>query len=369
MNINGLQAHIHLPIAPKGEGVHSLPPALVQEVYKVDDYPACPSNWMHGSGKASSYFLPVKEGRHMWLDFNSNWYHQHHIAIVLSVQGINPITGLPTRSLRLEQYRDKCIIHGTEFKGDRVCESCHNNAAGSYDGKIVSNFPGKWPPQNYMTTANHRHGYLWIDGWRADDGTIRGFLITSETMRGVAQQIIGEERVWAIGIAFYLSKEPKPAPAPPIMRSNFKIGATYKAQQQDCFYTSSSVSVNSTDDMARLRTALYTPEAHHLSSMQQSPSREILPSMLDTNLVQGASFDAPVAEVEVQKLEIGAGAKIQQELCYLDPNDPSFYKDEPEGLIYINYCSQSDFDKIISAGKADYTKGGEGFLSGLKTGN
>lgn len=376
MQINGLQACINLPIAPKGEGVHSLPPYDLKNVYKVDDYPACPNNWMHGSGKAASYFLPVEEGRHMWLDFNNNWSHSHHVAIVLSVQGINPITGLPTRSLRLEQYRDKCIVHQKEFKADRYCEDCGNNVPGQYDGTPVTNFPGQWPPQNYMTTVSHEHSRLWIDGWRTEDGTIRGFLITNETMRGVAEQIIGEDRVWAIGIAFYLSKEPKP-PTPPrsrIMRTTGmgKIGASMPSQALDYMAQSFGASNDTLSHsaeaqaMSSLRSALYTPGTDNLArNLSQGVG---LPG---GHGLRSASLPEPpsVPQVEVEKLEIGAGAKIRQELCRLDPNDPSYYKDEPEGLIYINYCSKSDFDKIMSAGTVDRTKNGEGFLSNLKTGN
>lgn len=368
MQINGLFAEINLPDAPKGEGTYSLPPYKRQTTHKVDDYAGCPKNWMNGSSKAASFFLPVDTGKHLWLDFNSNWSHAHHIAIVMSIQGINPITGLPTKSLRLEQYRDKCIIHGDEFGADRFCQKCNDNVPGDYDGSPVTAFPSKWAPQNYMTTASHTRGELWIDGWMAEDDTIRGFLITSEMMKGVASQIIGEDRVWAIGIAFYLAKEPKPRPKPSgrVMRSHGISGQSVNCDLEatkginEVFGASmDSSSYNTTlpqgqgmgyrgiDDMAKLRTAMSVP----------------------ANADMEEHFVSTESLVETEKLEIGAGAKIKQKLCYLDPNDPDYYKDEPEGLIYINYCTQEDCAKILAAGKIDRTKGGEGFLSGLQTGN
>lgn len=383
MHINGLCAEINLPPAPEGDGIHNLPPYDRQNVYKVDDYAGCPANWMNGSGKAASFFLPVDTGKHLWLDFNGNWNHSHHVAIVLSVQGINPITGLPTKSLRLEQYRDKCIIHGEDFGADRFCQKCNDNVPGDYDGTKVTTFPSKWPPQNYMTTVNHQSGQLWIDGWMAEDQTIRGFLITSETIRGIAQQIIGEDRVWAIGIAFYLSKEPKPPRMQSVLRtasfggpsgqSAGSWGKMYSAKgSQEVFgcedtYTcsvsnlnrslsqgmgASQIPISESETMRRLRTAVYTPE-----------------SVKNDHCLDFANEFVAESLVETEKLEIGAGAKIRQELCRLDPNEPSFYKDEPEGLLYINYCTRADFDKIMAAGKIDRTKGGEGFMSGLKTGN
>ncbi len=92
--------------------------------------------------------------------FNSLWSHDHHVAIVLSVQGVNPITGQQTKKLRLEQYREKCPVHDCEFGHDRFCKECEY----------------KWPAQNYLTTTSTPSGQLWIDGWRAQDGKIAGFL-------------------------------------------------------------------------------------------------------------------------------------------------------------------------------------------------
>jgi len=381
MQINGLSAEINLPAAPKGDGVYSLPPYDRQNVYKVDDYAGCPANWMNGSGKAASFFLPVDTGRHLWLDFNSNWSHSHHVAIVLSIQGINPITGLPTKSLRLEQYRDKCIIHGDDFGADRFCQKCNDNVPGNYDGTQVTTFPSKWPPQNYMTTANHQRGQLWIDGWMAEDETVRGFLITSETIRGIAQQVIGEDRVWAIGIGLYLSKEPKPLPPqrPSIMRSSGGIkaqsfGAMYSSKSLNESSFGASVDTNMVQGMGATGNSGML-EAFGYRSATTSSNKDMdalrtavyAPGKVEEDLTS-LDFTAE-SLVETEKLEIGAGAKIKQELCKLDPNEPSFYKDEPEGLIYINYCTRADFDKIMAAGKIDRTKGGEGFMSGLKTGN
>lgn len=354
MSVNGLYAQINLPDAPQGDGVHGLPPYNLQNVYQVDDY-ACPINWMHGSGNAASYFLPVESGKHLWLDFNKNWSHSHYVAIVLSVQGINPITGLPTKSLRLEQYRSKCIIHGCDFGADRFCQQCNDNVPGVYDGSPVTTMPSKWPPQNYMTTARHQGGALWIDGWRAENNTIRGFLITSETLRGIAQQIIGEDRVWAIGVGFYLSKAPKPAPPQNVLRT--ASFGSFGSKLKSSGISGQSITAHSFSVGEPTRWLDTSSEVMSSLSFNCQGNDETYTARIDnTNL-------------EVEQLEIGAGAKIEQEVCSLDPNEPSFYQDEPAGLIYINYCTKADFDKIMAAGKIDRSKGGEGFMAGLKTGN
>jgi hypothetical protein len=368
MQINGLSAEINLPDAPKGLDIHSLPPYAKQDVYQVDDYAGCPQNWMHGSGKAASFFLPVDTDKHLWLDFNSNWLHSHYVAIVLSVQGINPITGLPTKSLRLEQYRDKCIIHGDEFGADRFCQKCANNVPGEYDGTRVDKFPSKWPPQNYMTTAKHTSGLLWIDGWMADNDTIRGFLITSETMRGIAQQIIGDDRVWAIGIAFYLSKEPKPIPLRPILRtagiSGQSFGFTHNSSPPAVPVAFGKSDISYTANATGKYCCNSIPNSMEIQSYAHNIGNEEFATCPTSELILDQS-----SLIETEKLEIGAGAKIQQQLCELDPNEPSFYKDKPEGLLYVNYCSKADFDKIMAVGQTDRAKNGEGFLSGLQTGH
>lgn len=354
MNVNGLSAEINMPAAPTGGGTHVLPPYDRQDVYVVDEYPACPSNWMHGSDRAASYFLPVKPGKHLWIDFNQNRHHNHHVAIVASIQGINPITGLQTKQLRLEQYRKNCPVHGCEFGQDRYCEQC------GY----------QWPSQNYMTTASTPPGQFWIDGFRTQKGEVRGFLITEETMRGVATQIIGDDRVFAIGIAFYLSKEPKPEPSPTLgsMTRGVHIAPKWGSQIGYRHYklTARGVSVNhhSRIDTTSLGDHAVTNDAAISSSTcSAAPTTPATSHPIPDELAPDEQL------LEVNHLEIAAGAKIRQELAYHDPSDPDFYQDEPAGVIYCNYCTQGDFEKIIAAGKRDLTKGGEGFLAGLKTGN
>lgn len=311
MKINGLTCRINLPEAPSGDGVYDLPPYHEIKTYKVDDYNNCPSNWMRSNNKASSYFFPVQSGKHLWLDFNNNTNNRYHIAIVMSIQGINPITGLKTKSLEMQQYKDKCPIHDIEFMDSRFCKQCNY----------------KWPAQNYITTTNYEPGKFWVDGWRADDETIRGFLITEDTMKGIAAQLIGDDRVWAIGIAFYLSKAIKPIR--PIYTSKLR-------------YETIKTIANEYPMMNRY--SMYAGGGE--------------------NLVKLCS-----REVEVKNVEIGGGAKIAQSLGTEDPESLDFYNNEPTGVIYGNYCLYDDFNSIIAGGVKDLTANGEGFLRHLQTGN
>lgn len=332
---NGFFAEINMPPAPEGDGVHKLPPYDKQKVHVVDLYKDCPSNWMHGSSKASSYFLVLRPGRHLWIDLNANFKHTHNIAIVLSIQGINPITGQQTKELRLEKYEENCPIHNIKLGHGRYCDKCGYQL----------------PAQNYISTVSTPHGFLWIDGFRAENGIIRGFLITEDTVRGVANQLIGEDRVFAIGIAFYLSKEPKPAP----------IGRS--------FLRSSGPGMSSVSGASNSK--IFSNEVFGASSMSlttcsMKPNNDCQDSIELTSggieqLSRGISRN-------VKKLEIAAGAKINQEF-YRDPQSLDFYQDEPAGIIYVNYCTEEDCDRILASGPKDLTKGGEGFLAGLKVGN
>lgn len=341
INSNGLCVEVNLPDAPEGEGLHTLPPYKQQMLFSVDEYPGCPQNWPRGSNTVSSYFLPVEPGKHLWLDFNANWQHAHHVAALLNVQGVNPITGPINNekpSMKLEQYQ-KCPIHDEDFLANRYCEKCDY----------------KWPAQNYITTASTPSGQFWVDGWRTDTGEIRGFLITSETMRGVAAQLIGEERVFAIGIVFYTSKSPKPEP-PRVLRTRSLGGGYVTPQSMDSKFKMYSKSFEGTTLCCSASDEAVPAMFNESRSLSASPASEEV----------GAILDEDAAEETCEKLEIGAGARIQQELSYPDKLKVSDYNDEPTTTVYINYCTKEQFDKIIKQGKKPKN---EGFLTGLHVGN
>jgi hypothetical protein len=301
MEINGLYASFNMPVALQESAfAQGLPPHAVQPVYKVDEY-NCPDNWMHGSGKASSYFVAIKPSKGMWLDFVRNEYHTHHVAVLVSTQGINPITGQRQMGFKLEQYRENCPLHNVPFGGDRFCSVC------GY----------KWPGQNYLATT--AGGRLWIDGFMNDKGEVRQYVFTEETARGVAAQIIGEDRVFAIGVAFYLSKQPKPVPAynP---RSSYAMGS------------------------------LGVSKGGGLESFGPVRSR-----------------GAVGQSVSPKAIEIAAGAKIRQDIGVDPENVERFWEEEAAGFLYINYCDVETCNLILSQGMRDLSKGGEGFLAGKKT--
>src|SRR3989344_2724328 len=201
MAVNGLYTTLNMPPALEqrfdgagNERALPLPPYNPRAAFVVDEYLACPKNWMHSAPGEASYFVPVLSEHGLWLDFNKNVRHSHYVSVAISVQGVNAITGEKTNGFGLEQYREMCPKHKAQFGHERFCEAC------GY----------QWDAQNYMSSNAQPRGFFWIDGFRAKDGVVRQFVFTEEEMRGIAKQLIGADRVFAIGIAFYLSKLPKP---------------------------------------------------------------------------------------------------------------------------------------------------------------
>lgn len=102
MTVNKCCAGLHMPPALKSIGsgeaevAHNLPPNAPRMAFLVDEYPACPESWVRSAGRVKSYFVPVREERGVWLNFNDSLqYVPQHIAAVVSIQGINAVTGLP----------------------------------------------------------------------------------------------------------------------------------------------------------------------------------------------------------------------------------------------------------------------------------
>lgn len=417
MSSNGMFCGFNMPPALKGEDVHALPPNAPRKPFLVDDYPAAPANWMRSEGRTASYFLAIKKDYGMWLDFNKNQDHKYDVAVVISVQGINPITGLPCDNPGLEQYIDNCPKCKEKFEANRYCKKCEMH----------------WPKQNYISTTAQPNGHLWLDGFKMADNVVRQYLFTEEAMKGVASNIIGKDRVYAIGIKFYLSKTPKAVQEITEPRGMFHIsqspahtpinwqiptkgftskkrsskgggssaGGSSAGSDNTYVYTSSAGTIsggsgwqNRIGDYQQpiTQNQLETVK-HQLTSTANDPILQItcshtfdtettvydlskpLPEGLvieSPDLIMGdfhrKTFTTPTREVKVAQLEVGAGARINQKI-YDDPEPLSYWRDEAESIIVINYGLEEDIQKILDAGKRNKKIKQEGFLQGMPVGN
>lgn len=364
MTVNRLSVGFNLPAAIHDDGhTHNLPPYAGRRAFLVDEYEACPDNWLRSSGRTMSYFVPVKAGHGMWLDFNRclNDVAQH-VAVVVSAQGINAVTGLPCKDATLEQYLDKCPRHLDEFGPERLCKKC------GY----------KFPKQCYLATTGTPEGSFWLDGFRTKDGTVRQYIFTEEEMRGVAANIIGKDRVFALGISFFLGKETRPQPVihrRQLMDSGPKLSFCPGNDDQpigsssiNSFYAAStldSVSDESITYGCSLTKSMSDVGAKGSKGPQGVAGLPGESRMLGSYKV---TRGAPRAKMSVKQMEIAAGAKINQHV-YDDPMKLDYWQDEPEGLIVINYCSEEEAQKIIEAGKTDLSGNQEGFLKDIPVGN
>ena len=383
MDSNGYFCTLNLPPAETndmGEG-QKLPPYAPIAKYLVDDY-ECPSNWIKSEGTMASYFCPVIEGRGLWLDFNKNFNNAYDVAILISVQGINPITGMKYEE-KLEQYSETCPKCNEKFGANRYCETC------GY----------KWPKQNYLCTTGTPDGRLWIDGFRTIEGVVRQYIITEEKAKGVAANIIGENRVYAIGITFFHSKEPK-AKKSNSLGSDYNTGHNAKQKtfnpllfannlcritdNENEYFASESIDLKSIEELKFSRGELKSSKQRKNTNIQTTnleKSFEDLRSGPDPRIVRTKpQFFSPVhtpinwkitdKKAEVKKntkkinLEVGVGKQIKQEV-YDDPMKINYWNTEPDGRICVNYIHADLADNIIARKKEKTAINREGFLKDI----
>lgn len=344
----------NMPEALSGEKAFDLPPYARCKPRLVDKYTACPKDWLRSEGIIKSFFVPVVEGKGMWLDLNYNFNHTYHVAIVISIQGINPITGLPCKDSQLEQYNEECPKHKIKFGPDRYCSKCDY----------------KWPKQNYICTTGTPIGSLWLDGFRTVDGLVRQYILTAEKMRGVASNLIGKDRVYAIGLSYFLSKEIKPNDSCkyPVLEDLYPYEKkTYMEmpQQPNTPYWSVKYLDHTYNTCHNPFTASYCNDN---TEMNMSSKNDANSYKCSTGLLRSCSFKGAKQPIETKKIEIGAGARIQQ-LVYDDPMKLDFWRDKPEAIICINYASLEDVQKILKQDEINLEGNKEGFLKDTPFGN
>ncbi len=392
MTANNMAVGLNMPPALKSIGsganeiAQGLPPHAPRRAFLVDEYPACPANWMRSSGRTKSYFVPIKVNHGLWLDFNMSLHRvAQDVAIVVSAQGVNAITGLPARDPQLEQFLDVCPKHKEAFGPDRLCTKCGF----------------KWPKCNYLSSTGQPLGSLWIDGFRAEDGIIRQYVFTEDHARSVAKAIVGEDRVFALGISYFLSKTNRVQPTlsrplgHPGVYSSIQdqsyskgLGLTSCVENYDgpIACASGPSASNLAPDMTHFlgniskSANVTTSWGHSTASASKGSSSDKGVQKLSARLAQddakGSLLNAPSASkgrlmastaqycantVAVKKVEIAAGAKVNQRF-YDDPNSLDYWQAEPTALIVINYCTEEDAERIIAAGKVDLSGHPEGFL-------
>ncbi len=175
-----------------------------------------------------------------------------------------------------------------------------------------------WVPQNYISTnsrgENGQKLSFWLDGFVPEPGSvIRQFIFTNDEKRGIASQLEPAPnnpiRTYNIGIAMFLSKKPKP--------SSYQIPWVDKGKR-DIFSES-----------------------------------------------QSSKGGSPVSP----KVEIGAGARVKQDLG-TDPEDvETFWQQDPAAVFYLQYPLVPEAWGIYNQRKINLPADGEGPMAGLRFGD
>lgn len=366
MRYKGFVAQIMEAQRLTGDIVHGLPPGTPRPVYFVDEFVDAPPNWVGGPG---SFVVPVSRNKGLWFDWTKN--DSYNTAVLPTVKGANPITGVQTVGFHLERYENKCPKHNVPFQADLYCPECDY----------------KWPPQNYVTSPNT----LWWDGFRNADGEVRQFFFTEDMMRDAASGLIGKDKtVPAFGFAFYSPKERRKQPETNFLRGahsgfavldsfqqpleDFKIGGngTGDAMYMNHMYYTSNTSKGMS---AGSHTADKAEHIVHPNSVSCFCSQVGAPDGGDLVVQNACSEEQELAIVpdsaqevfEAKDVSVGAGAKINQGLV-ADPEPLDSWKSEPDAVMVVYFIFQDDFDKLKSRGMRDLSGKKEGMLSGIPVG-
>jgi len=330
-----------------GDQVFGLPPGNALTVYHADSFKVYPEGWMKGPGV---FVVPVRPNKGLWFDWREN--DQNNTAVIPTVKGCNPITGLQTTGFHLEKYENKCPKHGCDFESHRFCPEC------GY----------KWPDRGYVSGSP-----MWWDGYRSEDGSVRQFFFTEDMMRDVATHMIGKENtVPAFGFAFYSPKEPRLK----VTTSQIIFNTSYLAtryskhfaplyskkeksttRNNNVFYSSTTGSPNLAECDSFNSIVKSDSNLGALESLQRGVSMELPDTMVDREYGY-----KPQKEVSV-----GAGAKIRQELPQ-DNYPLDSWKDKPDAVMTIYFVFQEEFNAMAAGGFKDFKDCKDGMLKGLPVG-
>lgn len=348
MQYKGFSARIMEAERLRGDTVHGLPPGRPLPVYMVDDFKEVPESWMKGPGV---FVVPVKPNKGLWFDWTNN--SKVNTAVIPTVKGCNPITGMQTSGFHMERYEEKCPKHNKPFKAERFCEEC------GY----------KWPFGNYVAAPN----ILWFDGFRSDDGSVRQFFFTEEELRDVATHMIGKENtVPAFGFAFYRPKEMREEHSSSRLFSvSSATSWVYTSSGSDGLYSSCpdmgsySMKGLSAGSTPTASPAVYACNAGG-SLLASSSVGGGTPKVPEKHYMKSMAADQ-IRCRQVAEVSVGAGAKIAQDLAQ-DPYALDTWKDTPDAAMTIYFVFEEVLKEMMSKGMNDFTGKPEGMLAGIPVG-
>jgi len=391
---NGFKARIMEADRLTGTQSFALPPGKPLPVYKVSSFKKRPDTWMDVEG---SVVVPVKSDKGLWFDWTLN--DAENTAILPSVKGCNPLTGQQINGFTLESYKNKCPVHGTDLDDKLHCSEC------GFD----------WTPQNYVCSPN----YLWLDGFKDKDGTVRQFFFTEDMARDIASHKLGKENtVPAFGFAFFKPKKKNMSVIYDEKTGTFRVkgtnssykmnvvkGATdnhhidnwYMAKSSNAVGSSVNAFTCSTTGVQGMSGSIGTLGVAGLglvNSKSRGITRNIpgvktklkdssnvlyscdsIPvlSKEEANVKYGMSFDnccvnafadSSINEVKEIEVAVGAGAVIEQKINK-DTYGIETWKDVPDAIMRVYFVFEEEFNQWASHG---FVGESDSMLKGLPVG-
>jgi len=334
-----------------GDHTFGLPPGDPVPVFPIAALPAAPEKW---NREAGAYICPVSASWGLWFDWTMN--EHPNTAILPSVKGMNPITGQKITIVGLEQYKDKCPIHGCDLSHERFCEEC------GY----------KLSPQNYVCNPN----VLWLDGTRQPDGTVRQFFFTEDEARDVASIVIGKENtVPAFGFAFFRRKHPVVIEKKIIRGQDLGFVGHTKYYGTSSSSSSTGGSISSSSDQ-KFFSPLHTPENWDVSGINETvdclslddESINSLGEPLNVKNIVVRRGGVPDNILKSKDVSVGAGAKICQEI-EPDPLEIEEWNEKPSAIIRLYFVFEPQFKKMLREGGIKDIIGDDvGFLKNVPVG-
>ena len=346
MNYKGFQAKIMKAQRLTGLGAHLLPPGIPIEVESVDVFEQPLPNWIKGEG---NYVVPVDSDEGLWFDWTMN--DQMNTAVLLSIKGMNPVTGRRTNGFALERYEEKCPVHDIKFQHGHFCEKCNY----------------KWPVQNYIASPN----ILWWDGFRSEDGKVRQFFFTEDLAKSIPELVIGkEDTIPAFGFAFYRPKIQRQTMIRPYQQS----GISGQSVNYSNFEIKTSSCFGFGETSGTTQTCFLSSTCDSSVNMKFSNSSELLGASVNLSSIpkhfstkhresiRGMSQVSKTAEVGV-----GAGAEINQNL-EVDTLKVSDWENEPSSVMRLYFIFKEQFEELKLKGMRNLVGEKEGYLAGLPVG-
>lgn len=368
MEFKGFKARIMEAERLTGDGTHGLPPGTALNCYPADIFKEYPESWMKGPGV---FVVPVRANKGLWFDWTQN--SPLNTAVLPTVKGCNPITGMQTSGFHLERYDEKCPKHGTDFLADRFCEKC------GY----------RWPSKNYVSGTSE---ILWWDGFRSEDGTVRQFFFTEDEIRDIASHMIGKENtVPAFGFAFYNPKEMRQG-HPTTQRGssssifiyndpgNYSVKGSWpywKVGEEPGWLLADTDNINITNNSLIGSEGSKSTSCYNMSLKNNtSPISESKETYCNANMDAMSPMrerSMTFGNIETKKsirsknVSVGAGAKISQQIN-VDPYSLDSWKDKPSASMTIYFVFKEKLEDMLSKGVRDLSGKKEGMLNNLPVG-